>query len=239
MSTPNIDYTQELESFNSECGNVYPYFKILNKDGRYYIFEGAIGKDRYQYFAVKKNTKSGRACEAFIEKYERKNHVRHQHYEDGMALLEACRSNALESLEGEDAYQKYWDMCLVRTEAARLNFYIIPFFNPLKDWFTIQLTVKAAEQSKNLKSPLTQKAQKQRWIRSLQKEVADYIEASKITATRKWSSITIEHAKDSLVYIEYQFMDRRRVAPAEFYHFTTDPSTAPFAFHASPATPSL
>jgi len=203
MSDINIDYTQELESFNVECGNVFPYFRILNLDGRYYVFEGAIGKDRYQYFAIKTKSKAGRECEQFIDKYERQNHRRHEYYEDGMALLESCRSGADEVLQDSEAYQKYWDMVLSGSDKKMLNFYIIPFFEPLKDWFTIQLTIKAAEQASNIKSPLTQKAQQQRWIRALHKEVADYIESSKISKGRSWSTITVEQAKEFLKFRDW------------------------------------
>ena len=202
MNLEKINYDGELAQFGP-TGNTFPYLKLLLLDGAYHLFEGAIGPDRYQYFAVPQHSAAGQACEAFIDKYYRQNTHRIEYYEEGITLQETCKANATEALSDRPAYMKYWNLALTGNDKKRLTFYVIPFFEALVEWYTIQVASKVSELSTNLKSQAAIAAHKTKWQRDLHGEVASYIENNKLKEGRRWSSFSIEHGRELLRFRDW------------------------------------
>lgn len=127
MKLDKIDYTEELQLFSLQGDTVYPYLKFKLDNGVYQLFEGAIGPNRFQYFAVPEDSTAGKACADFVEKYYVHNHKSYNYYNEGTALIELCRANAIEYLQGADGYKKYWNIVLTESDKRRMSFYGIPY----------------------------------------------------------------------------------------------------------------
>ena len=65
----------ELTKFPIKATAVHPYLKILNKNSNYFIYEGAIGNNRFQFFKVSIDSSAGKLCKEYDEKYNVRNEM--------------------------------------------------------------------------------------------------------------------------------------------------------------------
>lgn len=223
MDLDKIDYTDELAQFGTRAEAAYPYLKLKLIEENYHLFEGAIGPDRFQYFAVARASEAGIACADFIDKYEIQNHYRHQYYEDGMALIKLCNEQAIEKFDGKPAYMKYWNLALSSDDKKRMAFYIIPFFEPLVEWFAVKTTVSVSDLSKQMNSSTTIAAHEKIRVKGLHKSIAEFIEGNKINDVRRWSGISMGHAKELLRFRDWvNTFIQLSPAPPTLVDFITD-----------------
>jgi hypothetical protein len=225
MVQSDFNYINELEFFSPVGGSSFPYLpEPIFVDNVYHVYEGVTGENRYRYLEIRKDSEDGRQCANFIEKYFVQNHVRHNFYEDGSALLEKIKGSAINYLDGFPAYQKYWREALTGNQQMEKPFYVIPFFDSLTDWFTLRLARHATESQDHLRSASTRTAHQRKWIRDLHAKVSQYIEASKITPSQTISSISAEHAGELLRFRDWlkTFLENPGTKPITLADFILD-----------------
>ncbi len=129
----------DLTKFNLQGFGTHPYFKAIHQNKKYFIYEGAIGANRYQYFEIPEKAKAGLLCKKFNEKYIERNEPRFNFYDDvEEIILQVQNEKKIIKLNGLEAYYKYW-ASHSDEEKARTHFNVIPHFEALKEWFSLRL----------------------------------------------------------------------------------------------------
>lgn len=100
-------------------------------------------------------------------------------------------------------------------DQVKLNFYVIPFFDALTDWFSLRQVRTVNESQGSRATGAAMGANQKRWIRKLHKKVADYIEAAQIIDRREFCTVSADHAKELLRFRDWlqSFLDQGSGSP--------------------------
>ncbi len=195
----------DLKEYVLVADTAFPYLPqpvLINN--HYNIYEGAIGKNRYQFFTIPLNSKAGILCTSFIEKYFVTKEYYHEYYEDGQTLIAACEIDAIQKLNGLPAFLKYWNDCKTIDDKLRLDFAIIPHFAALKEWFDLKL-VKFIQ--KNESQYLLSESVKEADIRQFKEDnatrVYKFLKANERSGKGVLGTVTKLHAEEMIKFYKW------------------------------------
>lgn len=194
----------DLKKYDLTTNNVSPYFpkpKLVGNE--YCIYEGATGNNRFQYFKVSKKTNGGKLCKQFIEKYYLKNEYRHEYYADAQKLIEACKIDAIDKMNGLDAYLKYWNDCYTEADKLMQNIYSIQHFEALKEWYGLRFEKYVQANENVYLNNDVKKADIERWKDEVAKEVKAFLQQSVRKDGRKYSAITSVQANELIKFYQW------------------------------------
>jgi len=204
----------DLKKYDLTTANVCPYFPEPKFDGNEYrIYEGATGNNRFQYFRFSKKSNAGKLCKTFIEKYYVKYEKRFEHYEDAEKLIEACKIDAVEKVDGLEAYLKYWNDCLTENDKLINNIYSIQHLEALKDWFNLTVQKHIQKNETLYLNADVKNADIEQFKENIADSVSQYLKQSERTDQRKFSAISKVQANE-LMKFYYWIVEQNEKAPA-------------------------
>lgn len=225
MVSNEFNYSSELEHFTAEAGRITHLFpKPLLINNTYSLFFAEIGKDIFYFSKIPATTDTGNRCALFIEKYFGQFQPRHLYYEEAGHLINDSRTDSTEFLEGEFAYDRYWNEMVTDQEKIERHFETIPYFAILQDWFNLQFKNQVADKQQPTRSTDVLNGQRRRWIRSLHQRVAKYLDDTKITGKIPISFISAEHAHELMLFRDWL---SSRLTTAD----GSSPSDGPFTYN--------
>ncbi len=198
----------DLTNYSLKGSTVISYLKIIAKGKEYNIYEGAIGNNRFQYFKIPKNSKAGKLCKQYYEKYIIGNGLRNSDYyaEDGKKLFEAVNCDAIYKTDKLNAYLQYWNDCLTENEKLNFNnFYNIQHLEALKEWWELSLKKHIRDNESEYLNHETKSNDIKQWKHEMLNSIETSLKVNTKNQYTKQSPISSLHASELIKFYDWIF----------------------------------
>jgi hypothetical protein len=195
----------DLKKYDVQAPVVTPYSKVIHKEDECFIYEGALGNNRFNYFKIQSTSEAGKLLKEFDEKYIKNNGLRHNAFEDWLKLIELSETQAIEKETGLNAYLKYWNDALTYNDKVIIDFYVIVHFEALKEWYNLKLEKYIENNESRYLDEEVKDSDIQRWHDDIKQSVELYLKQSERKPNQKFSTISSVHAKQLILF--YYWLD--------------------------------
>ena len=197
----------DLSKYDTVTINGQGYFEIRPEPNAFFhIYDGGAGVNRYQYFRVPINSTAGLLCAAYYEKYYLNKEHRINAVEEMQQLLEACKTDAVDTEVLPGAFLRFWNDCKTTQDKLRIaNFQGIYHFEALKNWYTLKLEAYIQAVSGINASEAAKQANILGWKAKLAENVEDFLKSAERKGERL-SEITYDHAAHLIRFYEWLMM---------------------------------